>query len=1171
MRIFMSKLINIKKVGVVITFALISSFTMAQNNDVTKGGFPERKDVSVVAYNEETVFSQTATDMASTWQYSGFTLKKENGQYAFATGNYAGGNNIYAVSGDVQLPAVTTNEEIYLSLDHDVEVEYYYDRVGVDISTDGGITYKGIYAFTGRLKVNFPTGIRLNDYAGKTVRFRLYLRADSSICGAGWSLYNFSIVKGNKSDKPAMRLKAANSGNIGFEGRELELTNVSIDDQGNGEADFYMTEADTAIFYSLDTAKIDITVNGLPAGCKAFIRPYEREKLNVVFAIDNSGSMGQYQEKVNDAMPRLINVLTKYQPLAALVRFGQTEGDGCAVVETGERSRNIFDLSKQNEFIEFVGSNNTEISNSLWSRNIQTGCKEEYYAVLNYIATAPFQKAEGAQTVVVMLGDESEFNHVGCSNDTDCKTGKIYTENGSQIEVAENLKKNGVQAFIIQDTTNLTEYDTIVALTNGKFYNIEEADYTPLADMIGNTLKYKCHITFCTHEQNCGDTIPVSISIDGVTASAEVPISGHVSVERSASTKALNNVKANTKQTVAFKLEDKCSIVETSSLWYTYGYGTTDTVTKKVDCVLTDGVASANIPAEDVIGRKISYKLILTTTEGKEVVCPDVTQSSNDWEFSIGSDAPVFGEPSVTAEELCSTKHFSIEVTDADGIADVVLYYKRLKDNVLVYESVKLSKGSGNSYSTTLSDSVSRNFKYYVVATDVLGNESVLGSEAEPLEAGYKKPEASTEKSSATLNINDDIFNGCAPLNNAGGLFQLVYLCHESHDYEVLVETKAKKYAEYIDIDNLPISTAIDDYKNGFYEGDNVKVLFTSDDTPNVTYEVGNFTFSASGNEADVCVPEDLGSIDDELKFNLDGSYTKLKSVRNGKFVYGDTLSFGKVSETTYGTITVTNKHYVPIILNRITIETKGGFTLATPVNKDQVIGIGESFAFQLAYKPGTDEVAKVSISNNSLSQNPLVFYVQGESDEKATCVEICQSVTNYQEGVLAEVITSKNLNNVCLALVQNDGDTLNTDCMAMGGPAVQGFYLSKKGMLADRVYSLVVKVDDKVCHNAFRFNEQQTADTVEVDNCKDLLKSLSVNSWGMMAEVAVESSVANMDLHVYTPSGIKTDVGFGPQLMGGPTTHYLYLGTGDLPAGSYILRVVVDNKVCSKQFVNVK
>ncbi len=1142
--------------------AAVSINAQAGNSEVKKGQFPLRNDVTVTAYNEQVIYEKMPNEMASDWKSDGFFLTQAGGSASFGSGKYKGGARLSAVTEPIQLPAIATSEILYLSLSHDIDVEYYFDQVDIAISCDNGATYTKLYAFTGRLADGFPTGIRLNSYAGKKVQFRLALNADATEQGKGWNIRNFAIVKGNKKNKPTKVLKGvANPGNgsVNLNGLTLELSNVTLDTDGKGTADFYLKEEEMLVAKNLKNSDIKVTVNGTPAGCIEFTTTEERENLNVVFAIDNSSSMGKYQVKVEKTMLALIDALhEKYAPFTALIRFGQMDNYGCAKTEA-KKSLNTFDLSKQNQYTTFT--------NDLWPLNVQDGYIEEYYATLKYAAGTPFSKVEGAQNVIIMLGDESALDSY---NRGDCKTGAEYNKN-SELEVANYLKEKGAHAFIIQEMSNKSEFDDIVEITNGSFYDIKSEDYTPLADQIGLQLRYKCHISFCTGDQICGEVLPLSVNVDGADADGEVQVHSKIKIARTPETAALGNVKKNTKQALSFTVSgeiDGCSEVTSAIGYYTYGYGI-DSVTTTIEVPLAkNSPLTFEVPAEHVIGEKITYHVKLFKSDGSEITSPYVTQDSDEWEFTIGSQAPIISNPNVFARDICSDKKLSVEVED-DDVESVVLYYKNRNDNTLAYNKVELVReGNSNIYSTNLGAEVSRNFFYYIEATDTDGNKGVLGDASDPLNAGYQKPEATEEGANVRVQIRDSKKDGCYPLNDYGGTFKFAYLCEASLDYELLAEGTIKSNTHFRTYD-LPTDDLQETLKNGFAEGDQVMVLFTSEVDDDITYQVGRFIYSEDDNTVNVCIPENLTYIDDDLRFNVDGTYNELKSLKTGKFKNGDTLTFGKCADLTYGTISLTNHHYTDIVLNRVVIETAGGIQLIDSV-KNKVVGIDETFSFQIAYNPVVTETAKVTVYNNS-RQNPLVFYVHGEKTDKTVCAAICQSVTNYNEGVLAEVKVEKNLSNVCMALVSIDGDTLSSDCKLMGGPAIQGFYLSKYGMRPDKEYTLMVRVDNMVCANAFRYNSQQTSDTVEVDNCKELLMDMTVSSWGTMVDVAVDESTATMDLSVYTASGIKTNVGFGPQLMGGPTTHSLYLGTSELPAGSYILRAKVGDKYCARQFVNIK
>ena len=175
--------------------AAVSINAQAGNSEVKKGQFPLRNDVTVTAYNEQVIYEKMPNEMASDWKSDGFFLTQAGGSASFGSGKYKGGARLTAVTEPIQLPAIATSEILYLSLNHDIDVEYYFDQIDIAISCDNGATYTKLYAFTGRLADGFPTGIQLNNYAGKKVQFRLALHADATEQGKGWNIRNFAIVK----------------------------------------------------------------------------------------------------------------------------------------------------------------------------------------------------------------------------------------------------------------------------------------------------------------------------------------------------------------------------------------------------------------------------------------------------------------------------------------------------------------------------------------------------------------------------------------------------------------------------------------------------------------------------------------------------------------------------------------------------------------------------------------------------------------------------------------------------------------------------------------------------------------------------------------------------------------------------------------------------------------
>lgn len=1114
----------------------------ALGQDVPKGVFSERGDVSVEVVAEESFYEKSAEELFKEWKSYGFSLKENSGISTLSTGIYASGSTFWIESENILLPELDGKELLYVYLDHEVEVESYYDRVILSVSEDGGVSYKNVYAFSGRLLKDATTNIDISAYAGKMVKFKLSLVSDETYEGFGWNIKEFAIMKGYTSAMAFLR-----GGRLSYENTDLTLSNVQIDEEGNGSADFYLTQENKDILLSLDTADVSIFANGNKAGCLSFST--ETQYLNIVFLIDNSGSMSAHQTKVQKSMVELIRALENYAPNAALIRFGQNANDGCMLVESN-RGVNTFILKTDAEKKFFYKD-----AESLWSRNVQDGWCEQYYAALLYAAQTPFTAVPDAQTVIVMLGDEPEFNG---ENEGNCITGEVYTS-VSQATVATRLSQAGAQVFVIQDLSNMMEYKQICDETHGGFFDINNPSYSGIAQSIGSLLQYKMRVTFCTQKQLCGETILFSANVDGVNSSSSVNVSSSVSVARDAKTELLDSVSENESVDLVFLVNSNpdCGVsVDSAAVCYIYNDGKdTVLVTKKE---LQGSELRITLPAEHVVGEKITYSVLLYMSDnGVQIGSPYVTHASWQWELGIENDRPRFSNEEISSRYACSERTFSIDILDHDGISSATLYYKNGKGSTVAYSSVEMRKGDGDAYVADLDSSVGNGsgFYYYVIAKDNRGLEANYGESVYPLFVKYETPSPSGKVVPYTLFFTDDPVSNCAPLGDNSGT---LLLYHKNADCGYTEQMGSF----YID-SNLGSEFEFNLYKAelgeggfGFMEGEKVEAHLILEQT-GVEYDLVTFDFSEDNRVVNVCVPD----VVDSLPLS---SYTQ-ESLRS-KVASGDTVDFGKRQPAHSLLFKVINPYYTPILINRIEIETNGNFTIDEDV-RNKEIRYQDSTSFHITYHPADSEVAVVKIYNNSL-QNPMVFYVKGEKDEETLCREICRSVTVYEQGALVQLHVAENLSEVYLALKDNAGNVLRDMKQWMGGDAMQNLYISTEGMNANETYNLYVSIDDKVCRDAFVFNGENPKDTVEVENCDELVKNLTVNAWGTMIYVAVDGSTEMMDIRVYDGSGRETDVHFGPQLMGGPTVHQLYLNTTGLSSGVYVVKVKVGNRMCSRQFV---
>lgn len=1135
-------------------------------NDVAKGLFVERGDVSVKVNSETIITEWNAEELFKEWTIDGFSLKNQNGKNYLTSGDYPSGAFMSATSKEIELPSIDKSEILFVQLEQLIDVESYYDEVSVYVLTDKGKTPHKVYAFTGKLKEGVETSFDVSKFAGEKVQFCLVLTSDESDEGKGWSIADFSLLKGeNKqyAENVTSKLKALRSGETEI---KLNLSNVRIDKQGNGSADFVLEDESLFDEYKKNQDNLKMTVNGEPVGCLNFFKKGEKDLVNIVYAIDNSGSMAAFQTKVASSIPNLIDYsVDLFNSYAALVRFGQ-DAAGCSVLESlGRSGVNIFDLSSEEGKNSFYRDEN----NSLWRRNVQTGSTEQYYAVLKTVASKPFQKVENKLLAVVLMGDESVFEKKDANNG-DCDGGTEGFTEDDQEDLANFLKSKGVVVFVIQRLSYKDEYKTIVERTGGAFIDIE-SNYTDIADIISKKLKNHFSVTFCTQKYECGQTVLVGSNWNGETSETTTIVSGNISVLRDKNTEMLESVAINTPVSLTFdvKADEQCVNVKKGVIRYVYN----DSLVNAVECDIVDGKISCTIPAEYVKGTKIRYNVMLEIEENDiQIGNPYVTHEDWAWELGIENDRPKFLSVDVDNKYSCQSRTFSAEITDNDGIELVELYYKTSLNAAFHCDTLK-SMGE-DIYSKLLGDSVGngQGFYYYIVATDKYGLKANYGESINPMFMEFEVPENTDNTNSKILTFTTSRNGNCKPLKvGERGTFYF-YVYNECGDLIKISTQEVIGVIDNIYSVSIPKNTN-SDYKNGVVDGETVFVHFSYEDD-NVEYDVTSFEYEDNG-EIKVCVPEIIDSL-----LLTKSNVTSLRALSGADVVrYGDTINFGKckgVSEIKFN-VENDSTHYAPIVVNEIRINGNGNCFIKEGNIENLLIYPDQKKSFSIVYNPTNDDISEVKIYNSTRKQNPFVFYVKGEVDKTDLCKKLCPAVSVYDDNFVAQVNTKEHLSKVILAVKDRKGNIITSKTWEnMGGPATQYLSLSTYGMDKNKEYALYVKVGDEVCTNAFVFNKKENeigpeqVDTTTND-CSELIHNLSVNNWGTMIDVPVVEANQMMEINVYTINGTKTNVSFGPQLMGGPTTHSLYLGTSSLPAGSYIVRVKVGNKSCSRSFVNIK
>jgi len=177
----------------------------------------------------------------------------------------------------------------------------------------------------------------------------------------------------------------------------LQATLVSLDHQmfpfiylsvavsRDGEAISTLTKANFQVTENgtLQTDYFDVIPPAAGGGVRA---------VDIVFLMDNSGSMGDEQDAVREHVHAFVDELeargVNYQ--LGLCRFGASENSGHPIIEDGGA----------------LTSDPNYFKNDLWSRNVTSGGFEPGWDALYEAATA-FSFRPGAQKVFILITDET--------------------------------------------------------------------------------------------------------------------------------------------------------------------------------------------------------------------------------------------------------------------------------------------------------------------------------------------------------------------------------------------------------------------------------------------------------------------------------------------------------------------------------------------------------------------------------------------------------------------------------------------------------------------------------------------------------------------------------------------------------------------------------------------
>lgn len=768
-------------------------FSDDQDGYIPKGEYNHTNtDTKQVTYGE-TLYESNAELMDEAWQAEGFHLEEG----AFATGAYGSNQSFRAVSPVFLLPVQRVGTHIYLKLDSKIHSESWHDVAYIRVVNTFTGESSTIYANYGEQDRTVEY-INLGYYAGTSIQLEFSFSSDSTYHGDGWSIYGVSIV-GDNLQQTLMRRETKSLRNINtltrggegdgetpsssndlvtldYEGINIQVLGVTYKDGESGTVSFTMTKSDGEYFTpeEIDSSHFTLRINGNIVPFCGQVHKSEHNNVDIVVALDCSGSMESPNRKLAETIPQLTNKIGEFDAKLAPIRFGasvQSIKFDTLRKDTFECDPSIIpakikelECSDNFEYGPFVPANCFEIKTST-----SLGDWEMYYNTLLRIANDQTNNSSESQKVIIMIGDEKHnqyyyynrqlYYHYWCKKGDSLEEQSIYlpicNNYNTQAQgidtdsVINTLRSKGFQTIIISNDDS--EFNRICQSTHGKRIDIENGNFSQddVINTISSSLSSRYFIDFCSNSSyKCDSIIDVSLQIRSTEAIDMTPSSVEYMplITRDSATMAYDEhgYHCNGDIRIAFDVSNYCvnDEVNTASVIYSVDDGLHfDTQEARKE----GSLYIAKIPKNSIPTgiRKIDYRISVQMKKGRFIaVSPLVTNTMGDtWTIPVccgnGGCAPM---PKVTDVSWNCDSTILVKVANvdpADSINVFFMYNNGYKEGTLAaqytYVPVEMTDFTEQEgewiYSMKIPDDVvNQHLAYFVYIVDKNGLKSWYGN-----------------------------------------------------------------------------------------------------------------------------------------------------------------------------------------------------------------------------------------------------------------------------------------------------------------------------------------------------------------------------------------------------------------------------------------------------------
>lgn len=772
----------------------------------------------------------------------------------------------------------------------------------------------------------------------------------------------------------------------------LQIINVNTENYPEAIfVEFTVTDEDDNFVEGLQEKDFIVKDNSTKKySCKRLIQEFNEYKypIDIVFLMDNSGTMKDEQKRISETLNDLLNGLSeKGDVKVALARYGHT---GYAYQLLSNDEYIWADIIKANSLSVFSPlRNTTDIEKfivNVWNKNKLNGTYEPYYNALKWVAEQKLDYRDDATKIFIMIGDEAYGNN----NDT------MPLE---EDKVANTLSENGIQTFIIQNDDYKDEYNKIIKQTNGKFYDVAKWDNNNiLADIATKVeIKEKYVLRYCIETDNtsCEDAREITIILNKDTISYNYFPVKSATIERTAITSALDKkvIDTNTPIELSAIVSKNGNQIDTLKLFYLSEGKLYEKI--NTDCkVINDNQQeySFTIPAEHVSGTHIAYyfetnaKVELNDySRITKITSPAHTHELFTWTIAINPcKAPIISNVNNQIAVPCRSINISANVTD-DNLETVMLDY-RMSNIDTDYKNVEMIQQLKDHYIAFIpaESAADASIEYFIVATDKTGLQAHYGTPENPIIQKIEALSVASKQDPMEIIIYglDRITIGCNPITEKDTIAAYYPMRCGRTVTDVLCSYAT--WDKLIKGFRLTVygTSSNSNVKNGFEKGDDIKLKLIQN---GIDYILENHNIKYSPNARITDFPYiAIGPKEPKASFYIENKQIERDS----------DIDFGLCDRETTKIITLKNTGCENLYIRDITLDNKL-FEIKpfeTEADKEGILKIlapGESVNIDISYTPTFDANATLEIHTNIPSDHIYRFTLSGKSLTISPCATL--------------------------------------------------------------------------------------------------------------------------------------------------------------------------------------